>query len=260
MLLFVFLSLNCSRYKVTNSGFFALKFSDKIQYFDISENKLKTLIDSLKVFYHDSSVVLYEKYEELTETTLKYKNGENNTDTAFFEITPTGKVKKYYFAYQRRSKLGYFFESLDSLEKYKIARVDSVNKTSVGVNGFPVDEIILRDNASLEKKIVDESKKIKELRFAFTDGSDDGDSAYLRFSKTSTSLFSISPKIDSTYDANLSSLVIVTNERYSNKLKQIIPRREFEITREEVPVLISSKKVNLFIKRFKEKFGKLNSQ
>ena len=75
-----------------------------------------------------------------------------------------------------------------------------------------VDEIILRDNASLENKLVDESKKIKNFglldwwkrRWRY---------AYLRFSKNWPVCLVFLPKIDSTYDANLSFFSYILQTR-----------------------------------------------
>ncbi len=258
-LVIVVLLCDCFSFRAGKSELAALKFSDKIQYFDISDNRLKTMQDSMIVYYTDDSVLLYEKFEELTETILKYRKGANGIDTAFFEVTPTGKIKKYYFAFFKNSQQGYFFDNLNDISKYKKGNVDSVNKTSVGLNKFPVDSIMSYPNIKLVKKMTDQREKTMELQYAFTDGGDDGDSAFLRFSKTTTSLFSISPKLDKAYGMNLSSFVIVTNERFNKQINYLIPRREFAIKRENVNQVALKENINSFIKDFKKTFKYLNN-
>lgn len=103
-------------------------FKVKLQYMDLTSGEIQTKFDSICVYKYDPLVNVYEKYEEMMETKMKVNKGENNAeDTTFLEIIPTGKIKKYYYAYFKGSDIGYFFDDIEQTKKYCIGKVDSVN-------------------------------------------------------------------------------------------------------------------------------------
>lgn len=252
----VLLFIACT-HKSVPSPAMAVVVKTKIQFVDFSNGAIQTKEDSMCIYKCDPEVCVYEKYEELTETKEVIKKGiGENPDTSTLEFIPTGEVKKYYYAYYKGEKTGYVFEELDELGKYQLAKVDSINKVSPGTNGFPFDSVILQMGAKFYSETIRNNMKTKEVKYLFPDGNEDGDTAILYFKKPRVEPFSITPKLDSLYKMNLYNLTIIMNEKYSNRYKIQLPKREFVIALNERNETQTNAKVLTFIKEFKTKFRK----
>lgn len=231
-------------------------FKVKLQYMDLTSGEIQTKFDSICVYKYDPLVNVYEKYEEMMETKMKVNKGENNAeDTTFLEIIPTGKIKKYYYAYFKGSDIGYFFDDIEQTKKYSIGKVDSVNKTSPGTNRFPIDTVVLYKKAKFYGEKTEPATNEKVVKYFFPDANLDGDTIVLYFKSTKPNTFSLSPKLDSLYKMTLYNFTILMNEKYSQEYKVMVPSREFVLTcNSQERNAAETEKLLSFIKKFKTQF------
>jgi hypothetical protein len=217
-------------------------------------NNILTVTDSTTFLFGSNNAVIYEKFESKTYTQSKYTHNDFQ-DTVLSETVLTGEDSTYYFAYFRGNKKGYLFSNLNDLDNFRIADVDSVDKTTAGMNKFSIDSILINDNIKKVNEITSKDGFKKRIEYSIANAGDDGDSIYLEFDKTNSMYLSIAPETDKINGMTLTNFVVIMNSKWSLKNKLLLPRREFRVSRNDIPISQNqTKRVRYFLKKFEKNF------